>query len=74
LLQPSIEVQHERFDARLKRVKDLRLYDTMSSGYVATRRADPRIARYVHTALGDAQTIVNIGAGTGNYEPGDHPS
>jgi SAM-dependent methyltransferase len=66
-------VQRQRFDARLKRVKDLRFYDAISSGYVSTRRADPRIARYVHTALGDAQTIVNIGAGTGNYEPGDHP-
>jgi len=73
LLQPSIEVQGEGFDATLKRVKDLRLYDTISAGYVPTRRADPRIARYVHAALGDAHTIVNIGAGTGNYEPGDQP-
>jgi hypothetical protein len=38
-------VQREGFDATLKRVKDLRLYDTISSGYVPTRRADPRIAR-----------------------------
>jgi SAM-dependent methyltransferase len=54
-------------------VKDLRLYDTISSRYTSTRRADPRIACYIHTALGDAQTIVNIGAGTGNYEPSDRP-
>jgi SAM-dependent methyltransferase len=52
-------------------VKDLRLYDTISSGYASTRRADPRIGRYIHAALGDAKTIVNIGAGTGNYEPSD---
>jgi SAM-dependent methyltransferase len=52
-------------------VKDLRLYDTISSGYASARRADPRIAGYIRTALGDAQTIVNVGAGTGNYEPGD---
>jgi SAM-dependent methyltransferase len=54
-------------------VKDLRLYDTISSGYASTRRADPRIARLVDTALRDAQTVVNVGAGTGNYEPRDRP-
>ena len=54
-------------------MKNLRLYDTISSGYASTRRADPRIARYIRTALGDAQTIVNVGGGTGNYEPRDRP-
>jgi SAM-dependent methyltransferase len=52
-------------------VKDLRLYDTISSGYASTRRTDPRIARFINSALGDARTIVNVGAGTGNYEPPD---
>jgi ubiquinone/menaquinone biosynthesis C-methylase UbiE len=50
-------------------VKDLRLYDAISSSYVSTRRADPRIARRIHSALGPAKTVVNVGAGTGNYEP-----
>jgi SAM-dependent methyltransferase len=52
-------------------VKDLRLYDAISSSYVSTRRADPRIARHIHAALGDALKVVNVGAGTGNYEPTD---
>jgi SAM-dependent methyltransferase len=33
------------------------------------RRTDPRIARYVHAALGPARTVVNVGAGAGSYEP-----
>jgi ubiquinone/menaquinone biosynthesis C-methylase UbiE len=35
------------------------------------RQPDPRIAAYVHDALGDAQTVVNVGAGAGSYEPAD---
>jgi SAM-dependent methyltransferase len=50
-------------------VKDLGLYDTISSTYVSTRRADPRIAETIHAALGATRTVINIGAGTGNYEP-----
>lgn len=37
--------------------------------YAATRRPDPRIAAAIHAALGDAARVVNVGAGTGNYEP-----
>jgi SAM-dependent methyltransferase len=40
-------------------------------GYAAKRRTDPRIAARVLQALGDARTIVNVGAGTGSYEPAD---
>lgn len=36
-----------------------------------TRRADPRIAQAIRTALGDAASVVNIGAGSGSYEPTD---
>jgi len=35
------------------------------------RRADPRIAARIHAALGTARTVVNVGAGTGSYEPSD---
>ena len=48
-------------------------YDTIGRGYAAYRRADPRIAAAVHAALGDARTVVNVGAGTGSYEPTDRP-
>jgi SAM-dependent methyltransferase len=47
------------------------LYDRIGSGYARTRRPDPRIAAAVDAALGDARTVVNVGAGTGNYEPRD---
>ncbi|WP_371784825.1 class I SAM-dependent methyltransferase [Streptosporangium subroseum] len=46
-------------------------YDTHGHGYAVQRRTDPRIAAYVHAALGDARTVVNVGAGAGSYEPLD---
>jgi len=47
------------------------LYDTIGKTYADYRRPDPRIARAIKDALGEAQAIVNIGAGTGSYEPTD---
>ena len=46
-------------------------YETGGSGYATQRRTDPRIAAYVHAALGDARTVLNVGAGAGSYEPLD---
>jgi SAM-dependent methyltransferase len=46
-------------------------YDSIVHGYRRTRREDPRIAARIHRALGDARTVVNVGAGTGSYEPRD---
>jgi SAM-dependent methyltransferase len=46
-------------------------YDEIGAGYSATRREDPRIAAQIHEALGDARTVVNVGAGSGSYEPRD---
>jgi len=48
-----------------------RLYDAIGDAYPATRRTDPRIAAQVWDALGDARTVLNVGAGTGSYEPPD---
>jgi SAM-dependent methyltransferase len=47
------------------------LYDTIGTSYSEHRRPDPRVAAYVEQALGDAQTVVNVGAGTGSYESAD---
>ena len=47
------------------------VYDVIGTGYVATRRADPRIAYAINAALGDAASVVNVGAGAGSYEPAD---
>jgi SAM-dependent methyltransferase len=47
------------------------LYDVIGSAYPATRRTEPRIAAQVWAALGDARTVLNVGAGTGSYEPKD---
>lgn len=46
-------------------------YDTIGIGYARRRRPDPRIAAPLHAALGDARTVVNVGAGAGAYEPAD---
>lgn len=48
-------------------------YDAIGSGYVAHRRSDPRITAVILDGLGDARTVVNVGAGTGSYEPVDRP-
>ena len=45
------------------------LYDTIGVAYTVTRRTEPRIAEQIWTALGDARTVLNVGAGTGSYEP-----
>jgi SAM-dependent methyltransferase len=46
-------------------------YDQIGLGYTSTRRPDPRIAAQIREALGDARSIVNVGAGAGAYEPHD---
>jgi SAM-dependent methyltransferase len=48
-----------------------RRYERIGHGYAAVRREDPRIAAIIHAALGDARTVVNVGAGAGSYEPRD---
>ena len=45
------------------------VYDTLGTTYAGTRRPDTRIAARIHTALGDAEDVINIGAGAGSYEP-----
>lgn len=47
------------------------VYDRIGIGYAAMRRPDPRIARDIAGALGDARSVVNVGAGSGSYEPPD---
>lgn len=47
------------------------VYDAIGVGYGRFRRSDPRIDRHIHAALGDATTVVNVGAGHGSYEPID---
>ncbi|MEM9057335.1 MAG: class I SAM-dependent methyltransferase [Pseudomonadota bacterium] len=47
------------------------LYDTIGINYADLRRPDPRIGRLIDDALGSAVTVLNVGAGTGSYEPAD---
>jgi SAM-dependent methyltransferase len=46
-------------------------YDRIGRTYTTTRREDPRIRAAIHAALGDARTVLNVGAGAGAYEPRD---
>ncbi len=46
-------------------------YERRGLNYAAVRRPDPRIEAQIHAALGDARTVVNVGAGAGSYEPRD---
>ena len=46
-------------------------YEVIGAGYAATRREDATLRTRIHSALGDARTVANVGAGAGSYEPRD---
>ncbi len=46
-------------------------YQQSGRGYALRRKPDPRIAAQITAALGQASTVLNVGAGTGSYEPED---
>lgn len=46
-------------------------YDQLGHKYSGYRQTDPRIAQYIYKALGEVKTILNVGAGSGSYEPSD---
>lgn len=47
------------------------LYDSIGCTYAATRREDPRVAAQIEAAVGGGRSLVNVGAGSGSYEPAD---
>ncbi len=46
-------------------------YNRMGLNYTDFRRPEPRIEAAIREALGDARSVVNVGAGAGSYEPAD---
>jgi SAM-dependent methyltransferase len=52
-------------------VKSIPVYDEIGRDYRRTRREDPRLFSQITEALGGAQSVVNVGAGSGSYEPKD---
>jgi SAM-dependent methyltransferase len=46
-------------------------YDRMGVNYSDVRHADRRLEEAIWAALGDVQKVLNVGAGTGSYEPRD---
>ena len=46
-------------------------YDAIGHGYARYRREDPRLRQRIRDSLGDARSVVNVGAGSGSYEPAD---
>jgi SAM-dependent methyltransferase len=46
-------------------------YDSIGINYARLRKPDPRIASAIERALGAAEAVLNVGAGTGSYEPTD---
>ncbi len=47
------------------------VYDEIGNGYSLTRKPDPRISQRINAALGNCASIINVGAGSGSYEPAD---
>jgi SAM-dependent methyltransferase len=48
-----------------------RVYDEIGNGYSRNRKPDPRISQRINSALGNIASIINVGAGSGSYEPAD---
>lgn len=46
-------------------------YGRIGQGYDVHRRPEPSFAAAIGRALGDARTVLNVGAGAGSYEPTD---
>lgn len=46
-------------------------YGEIGLNYSAYRQPEPAIEAMIRAALGDAQTVLNVGAGAGSYEPRD---
>ena len=46
-------------------------YDSIGHGYAQTRREEPRIAERIVAALEGCESVLNVGAGAGSYEPTD---
>ena len=61
-------ILHTAGDSRDKSAMDAK-YDVIGGNYAQLRKPDPRIAGVIESALGSAQTVLNVGAGTGSYEP-----
>ena len=55
--------------SRIFDVSETPAYDRIGRGYARHRRGDPRIAARIEDALGDARSVLNVGAGSGSYEP-----
>ncbi|MBS4196479.1 class I SAM-dependent methyltransferase [Lederbergia citri] len=46
-------------------------YDENGQKYSSYRQTDLRIYNYIKEALGSSNTVLNVGAGSGSYEPAD---
>ncbi|MQB43855.1 SAM-dependent methyltransferase [Rhizobium sp. ICMP 5592] len=46
-------------------------YGVIGTNYTSYRQPDPQIAEFIRAALGDARSVLNVGAGAGSYEPFD---
>src|SRR6266545_4548920 len=61
----------QHIDWPVGELTDSHSYDVIGHGYTRRRRADPRIATAIAHALGPGERVLNVGAGTGSYEPPD---
>jgi SAM-dependent methyltransferase len=66
---PGQRAQHPATEVVARPASRAALYERIGAGYGQLRRTDPRIAWRIWAALGDSRTVLNVGAGTGSYEP-----
>jgi SAM-dependent methyltransferase len=67
-IQPEAQMSNRAFDDGS--AGDVN-YGVIGVDYAVYRQPDSRIADRILQALGDAETILNVGAGAGGYEPRD---
>lgn len=58
-----------RFEQISKTRNTISDYDALGDTYSGHRRPDPVIQAHIENELGDAKTVLNVGAGPGSYEP-----
>ncbi|GAA2660786.1 class I SAM-dependent methyltransferase [Streptomyces vastus] len=69
MLRITAAARSSRCQREARILRGMATYNSIGATYAYTRRPDPRIAAKIHQALGGAATVINVGAGTGSYEP-----
>jgi ubiquinone/menaquinone biosynthesis C-methylase UbiE len=69
--RPPVSSARVRKNQAMEGTRRTAVYDRIGTGYMTNRRPDPHWEQRIHRALGHVRRVINVGAGTGSYEPRD---